>query len=1045
MAGDAAGDIAAWLGGLGLERYVQTFRDHEIDTEVLSDLTDGDLEKLGIPLGHRKKLLRAIAGLTAAEPDRRAAPGAISSAPRASEAERRQLTVLFCDLVGSTELAARLDPEDLREVMRAYQAACVDVVGRFEGHVARFLGDGVLAYFGWPRAHEDAAERAVRAGLQLVQDVARLEPRAEIRLQARVGVATGHVVVGDLISGGVSDRDAVSGETPNLAARLQAVAAPGRVVISPSTRRLVAGLFELGDLGPQRLKGFAEPLSAWQVEGQGRAEGRFESRQTTSLTPLVGREEEIALLLSRWRRAQGGEGQVVVLAGEPGIGKSRLAREVHNRLAGEPHIRLLYHCSPHHTTSPFHPVIEHLERAAGFERDDPPEARLGKLVALLARGTDKLDHAVPLIAALLGIPTGERYPTLELTPQRQKELTLEALLEQLAGLAAAQPVLVVHEDVHWIDPTTQELLNLAIERTQRLSVLMIITLRPEFTPPWVVQPHVITLALSRLGRRDRAAMVDRVVGAKALPDEVAEQILAKTDGVPLFVEELTKAVLESGLLADAGDHYELSGPLPPLAIPETLHDSLLARLDRLARVKEVAQIGAAIGREFSHALLAAVADRPEPELQAALDQLVSSELVFRHGTPPDVTYSFKHALVQDAAYGTLLKSRRQQLHARIAKVLEQQFPPQAETQPELVARHYTAAGLAAEAVPYWLRAGRHALRRSAVKEAIAQLTQGLDQLGDLSTGPDRDRKEIDLRLALGHALGDAKSGAALETGQEYARAAELCERTGDMTNLIAALYGLTTFHFSRGELTLAREVAERSLAAAGRSNDTLAEAGGHFSFGWVNLALGCLNSAWAPLQHAIEMLGPATRQRAIDTYSVDLRVVSLVYLSWTLIALGYLDRGRDLSRQALAEAEGLGHPATLAVALDRTTAVAEFCRDVTTVSLRAETMSALGREQGFPYYVAKGDLYRGWVMVTNGLVTEGTALMRAALSALRVTGDEEFMPHSLGLLAEAQAKLQETLQALSLVRDALARATRTDERLFEADLHRLAGDLLVAL
>jgi predicted ATPase len=460
--------------------------------------------------------------------------------------------------------------------------------------------------------------------------------------------------------------------------------------------------------------------------GRGKAEGRFEARQTAGLTPLVGREEEIALLLRRWEQARDGEGQVVLLSGEPGIGKSRIVREVGGRLAVEPHLRLTHQCSTYHQTSPLRPVIEHLERAAGFEHDDPAETRLDRLEILLARGTHRLDEAVPLMAALLGIPTGERYPALELTPQRQKQLTLEALLDQLAGLAAEHPVLVIYEDVHWIDPTTQELLSLAVERIPRLPVLLLITFRPEFIPPWSGQPHVSALLLARLRRQDGALMVDRVVGEKSLPAEVITQIVAKTDGVPLFVEELTKTVLESGLLTDAGNHYELTGPLPQLAIPATLHDSLMARLDRLASVKEIAQIGAAIGREFPHTLLAAVADRPEAELQAALDQLVASELMFRRGAPPELAYSFKHALVQDPAYQSLLKSRREQLHAHIARVLEEGFPETVTSQPELLAQHYTAAGLHDRAVDYWHRAGQQASERSANLEAIAHLTRGLE-------------------------------------------------------------------------------------------------------------------------------------------------------------------------------------------------------------------------------------------------------------------------------------------------------------------------------
>ena len=716
-------DVSSWLRALGLENYVQAFRANDIDAEVLPRLTSDDLNALGITsVGHRRRLLDAIAALgqgpaPAAEP--------IAAAARPPEAERRQLTLLFCDLVGSTELAARLDPEDLRGIMSAYQRCAGAVVERFEGHVAKYLGDGVLAYFGWPQAHEDDAERAARAGLALVHEVPQLELQAAVRLQARIGIATGLVVVGDLIGDDEARERAVVGEVPNLAARLQALAAPGTVVIGEATRRLVGRLFELEDLGLRQLKGFAAPLAAWRLAGEHRAEGRFEARHGGRLTPLVGREEEIALLLRRWRQSKDGEGQVVLLSGEPGIGKSRIVREVRARLEGERHVRLLFQCSPHHTSSPLHPVIEQLERAAGFARDDSPKARVAKLETLLARGSERLEEAVPLIATVLGITTGERYLLPDLSPERRKQHTLEVLLDQLEGLAARQPVLLAYEDVHWIDPTTQELLGLTIERIQRLPVFALITFRPEFGSPWSGQPHVSALALTRLGRREGSAMIDRVVGNKVLPAEVAAQILAKTDGVPLFVEELTKAVLESGLLTDAGDRYYLAGPLPPLAIPSTLHESLLARLDRLAPVKEVAQIGAAIGREFGHGLLAAVADRPEAELQAALDQLVSSELIFRRGTPPEVTYSFKHALVQDAAYGTLLRSRRQQLHARIAMVLGEVFPDQAGATPELLAHHCTEAGLTAKAVDYWYRAGRQAMARSAMIEATVQLNSSL--------------------------------------------------------------------------------------------------------------------------------------------------------------------------------------------------------------------------------------------------------------------------------------------------------------------------------
>jgi class 3 adenylate cyclase len=592
-------DIAAWLRDLGLERYIQAFEANDIDAAVLRTLHVDDLRELGVTsLGHRKKLLDAIAALTTPPPeDRVAGAGAADAgAPAARhEAERRQLTVMFCDLVGSTALAARLDPEDMGRVIRAYHQCCAEVVERWGGHVAKYMGDGVLAYFGWPQAHEDAAERAVRAGLELTAAMSALEApglalgggRDERQpLAARVGIATGLVMVGELIGEGAAKEQTVVGETPNLAARLQALAASGSVVISQATRRLVGGLFELADLGPQRLKGFAEPLAAWRVEGEGLAEGRFEALHGEHLTPLVGREHELGILFERWAWAKDGEGQVVLLSGEPGIGKSRVIRALRERLGDEPYTPLTHYCSPYHTNSALYPVIGLMERAARLDRDDPPETQLAKLEAVLGRSSERPDEVVPLLAVLLGVPTGKRYPALTLTPEVQKRRTLRLLVDRLAGLAAQQPVLVLYEDAHWMDPSTLELLGLVIERIRQLPVLVLITFRPEFQPPWTGQAHVTTLSMSRLGWRQGAAIVEQLTGGKPLPATVVEQIVARTDGVPLFVEELTKTVLESGLLRDAGDHYELSGPLPPLAIPTTLHDSLLARLDRWRRSRK---------------------------------------------------------------------------------------------------------------------------------------------------------------------------------------------------------------------------------------------------------------------------------------------------------------------------------------------------------------------------------------------------------------------------------------------------------------------------
>ena len=1043
MAGEAAVDIAAWLQELGLQRYVQTFRDHEIDPEVLRDLTEADLEKLAIPLGHRKKLLRAIAALIAAET--RSTESSPPYSPPRAEAERRQLTVMFVDLVGSTELAARLDPEDMAQVIGAYQQCCAEVIKRWEGHVAKYIGDGVLAYFGWPRAHEDEAERAIKAGLELAGGVAKLDTPASAPLAARIGIATGLVMVGELTGEGTAQEQTAFGETPNLAARLQTLAAPGSVVISQATRRLVGGLFALADLGPQRLKGFAEPLAAWQVEGKGRAEGRFEALHGERLTPLVGRAYELGILLERWAWAKDGDGQAVLLAGEPGIGKSRLVRELCARLGDEPHIGVSCQCSPYHQTSPLHPVIEHLDRAAGFEHVDVPDVKLAKLEALLARSTERLDEAVPLIGAVLGVPLGERYALPDMTPQRQKQRTLEVLVDQLEGLAAGQPVLLTYEDVHWIDPTTQELLGLTIERSQRLPVLSIITFRPEFQPPWTGLPHVSTLSLTRLDRRDVAAMVEGMVGAGALPAEVSAQIVAKTDGVPLFVEELTKTVLESGLLTDAGDRYELSGPLPPLAIPSTLHDSLLARLDHLAPAKEVAQIGAVIGREFSHALLAAVANRAEPDLRAALGQLVASELVFRRGLPPEATYNFKHALVQDAAYGTLLKSKRPQLHARIAQALEERFPGTAETQPELLAHHCAEAGLVEKAIRYWLSAGQLALARSGTSEAIAHLRAGLDLLARLPDDAVRRSLELDLQLVLAGALAAARGHGVAETEQAYGRAVTLSRELDRPEALYPALDGLMTCHFSRAELKAALRLGHEFLSLTRVHGHVAPQIVAHMGLGIVRLARGELQDAKQDFESAIALYDPHEHMWLRVAYNYDPEVICSGYLGWLHLALGQSERARDWSTQSVAGARKIAHPLSLGFALARSAAVYQLRREIVAVEESAEALRTLALSQCFGTYVAVSQFYRGWALAQRERLDEGVELLKEALASFRASKDEDFFPHSLSLVAEALARRGEIEQALALIAEALDRASANEEHWFEAELHRLKGEALLAL
>jgi len=691
-------DIANWLHGLGLQQYEQAFRDNAIDAAVLPELTAEDLKDLGVRLlGHRRKLLAAIAAL-------RSNIGPIpETAATAPAAERRQLTVMFCDLVGSTELSSRLDPEDLREVIAAYHRAVAEVVAGFDGFVAKYMGDGVLIYFGYPRAHEDDAERAVRAGLGVIDAVGRLDVKS-VKLKARVGIATGLVVVGDLIGEGSAQEQSVVGETPNLAARLQALAEPNTIVIAAGTRRLVGDLFEYRDLGVVEVKGIAAPVPAWQVLRPSAVKSRFEALRGSALTPLIGRDEEIDLLLRRWARAEAGDGQIVLISGEPGLGKSRITAAFAERLRAEPYLRLRYFCSPYHQDSALFPFIDQIGRAAGFASDDMPAGKLEKLEALLARASPP-DEDVALLTDLVSLPASERHPLPNLSPQRKKERTLEALIRQLEGLARQQPVVIVFEDAHWIDPTSRELLDLAVERVRSLPVLLIVTFRPEFQPPWIGQPQVTMLVLNRLDRRDRTALVTQIAGGKALPDEVVGQIVDRTDGVPLFVEELTKSVLESGVLREEGAGYVLDRALPPFAIPMSLHDSLMARLDRLASVRLVAQIGAAIGREFSYELLHAVSRLLKDELQTSLARLVASELVFQRGNPPDAVYTFKHALVQDAAHGSLLRSSRQQLHAQIAEALEAHSPDLMDSQPELFAQHYAEAWLVEKSVPTGVRPG----------------------------------------------------------------------------------------------------------------------------------------------------------------------------------------------------------------------------------------------------------------------------------------------------------------------------------------------------
>jgi class 3 adenylate cyclase/tetratricopeptide (TPR) repeat protein len=1034
-------EIRRWLDSIGLGQYGGAFEANKIDMDLLEQVDDQILKDMGVSAaGDRLRIRNAIAKLiTASVAELNLSPTTPKHETTTPSAERRQLTVMFCDLVGSTALSARLDPEDLRGIITAYHRCCTELVERNGGFVAKYMGDGVLTYFGYPKAHEHDAERAVRAGLALVEAVPKLATNVGSPLQVRIGMATGLVVVGDLIGAGAAQEQAVVGETPNLAARLQALAEPGTVVIASSTRLLTGGLFEYRDLGAFELKGFAGNVPAWQVLREGAAESRFEALRATTM-PLVGRDEEIELLLRRWEQTKKGDGCVVLISGEPGIGKSRIAQTIVERLSGEAHTRLRYFCSPHHQDSALYPSIAQLERAAGFRREDTSKQRLTKLEAVLSQGTNDLGEAVPLLADLLSIPIGDRYPPLNLTPQKRKARTLHAQLTQVEGLASRQPVLIVFEDVHWSDPTTRESLDLLVDRVSTLRVLVIITFRPEFSPPWVGRPHVTIITLNRLAPRQRADMIKGVIGGKGLPKEITEQIIERTDGIPLFIEELTKAVIETGVVAEAGDHYKVTGPLTPLAIPTSLHASLLARLDRLAPVREVAQIAAALGRQFSHELIRAVAGMPDRQLDSALEQLANTELIFRRGIPPDCEYTFKHALVQDAAYGTLLRSRRQQIHGTIASTLEAKFPDIVTSQPALLAQHCCQAGLIDKGTGYWLKAGQQSVARSAMMEAMVQLEKGLDLLPNLPDGSSAQQRELDLRITMGRALLATKGYGSPASGENYARARALAEQLDRSDYLVPLLYGQGSFHNARGEWKLGEALFAQIEKIGERTNDAAVLVMGHYLHGIVHVYLGEFVMARALFEKCNNMSDPAHRALVAE----DPQATSLAFLGLTLSYLGYIDQARARIRDALSEARQLGNPYTLTFVTYLACAIELLTNSPETAKCYALALVALSNEHGFSWFATIGTMFQGWSLTALGRPQQGLTLLTNGLSALRAAGTVLGTTRALILLAGTYSKLRQPLESMNCLAEAEQIIEMAQERYMEAELYCLRGDLTLS-
>lgn len=976
------------------------------------------------------------APLTEAEPvhDRSTSPPSRTSSEALARAERRQTTVMFCDLVDSTVLAAQLDPEDLREVISAFHGCVAETVRRYDGFVAKYMGDGVVIYFGYPHAHEDDAEQAVQAGLGLVDAVGAIEPAAR-RLSVRIGIATGTVVIG-LIGAGSAQELAVVGETPNLAARLQVLAEANTVVIDSRTRRLLGGLFEYRDLGAVGLKGFAEPAHAYQVLRPSGVESRFEALRSAELTPLVGREEEMDLLLRRWERAKAGEGQIVLICGEPGIGKSRVVATLRNRVEAQLHTRLRYFCSPHHQDSALYPFICQLEFAAGFARDDTAEGKFNKLETLLQEGGESDARAVALIADLLELPADGLYPPPPADPQRKRELTLAVLARQLRVLASQRPVLLTFEDAQWADSTSLELLDRLVERAAWEPVLALITFRPEFQAPWVGQAHVSSLSLRRLAQRETKALVGAVAGGKSLPAEIVNRIVDHADGIPLFIEELTKTLLEGGLLREEEGSYVLAGPLPPLAIPSSLQASLMSRLGRLAPVKEVAQIGAALGREFSYELLTAVARRSDERLRGALDQLVDAGLVFRRGAPPRASFIFKHALVQDAAYSTLLRSQRQELHARIAQAIEQRFPEVAEAEPEILAHHYTQAGLADQAISYLAQAGRRALDRSAMVEAASQLAKALGLIPALPENPERKGRELALQTALGRALMITKGYAAPETGEAYARARRLCEELGDTTTLVRVGYGQYLYHLIRAETAQCHQVATEILSFAEKTGSDEARILGHRTLGVSLYEFGRFPVARSELETAARLL--EQRQKQQMARRGDAGVTIPAWLSSLLAFQGHLDQAARMRDLSVREANASTSLHSRVFGLAHATLVSCLFREYEELLRRADIVCALATELDFPFMLAWGLGFRGIAKLNLGS-ENGEQAMREGLALYRRTGSRWALPFWLGNFANFAC--QGADEAMAMVREGLDAVEATGERWYEAELYRLRGIL----
>jgi class 3 adenylate cyclase/tetratricopeptide (TPR) repeat protein len=1021
------------LESLGLERYESVFVDEEIDLDTLVILTEGNLEELGLPFGPRKRLLQAIAGLSSESE----AAEASSRAGAADEGERRQLTALFCDMVGSTELAERLDPEVLQTVFRTYEDACAVCISRFEGYLYQRLGDCVVAFFGYPHAHEGEAERAIRAALAITEKFASLELEGVGRLHVRSGIATGLVVVSDPRRGAV-------GETMNLASRLQAIAEPGQIVVSDNVRRLAGGVFEYDDLGEQRLKGISKPTHAYHVKGLSGARSRFEASTRDGVLPLVGRDSDLRVLLDRWQCAKAGEGHALLVAGEAGIGKSRIVSALREHVMTDAAPSISLQCSPFHINTAFYPFTEYLQREAEIQQDEPAEASVNKLEALLRRRLGTVEAGeVRLFSALLSVPLDTGEPAPALSPPRQKELTVRALIRLVQAHARAGPSLVIVEDLHWADPTTLEVIGQLIGEGARLQQVLVMTARPEFAPPWFNAGHFTMHSLARLMRSEAIGIVSRITDGKPLPPGVLQLIMDKTDGIPLFVEELTRSVLESGGLREAEDRYEYVGGAADLPVPATLRDSLMARLDRVTAVKEIAQVGATIGREFSHELVSAVAPMSDAMLAEGLTRLTESGLAFRQGTPPRATYVFKHALVQEVAYDSLLKRRRHELHARIAKTLEERFPQTKETEPELLAHHYTAAELTETAIGYWRQAGERAAKAFALQEATSHLRRGLLLVESLAPNADRDRKELELRTLLGPAVVALRGWADPAVGEALEPALALVRSLGRRESHLAVLHGLWVHALVGGRLDASLEWAMELLGAGDAEEDEDLILCGHRAAMTSYFWLGDLVSAW---QHGREIrrLYDADRHGHIARLTnSDPLTADGIYGSQYMWMLGYPDRAVAMSLENHEHARRLKHPFDLAFALTLGAEVFDFVNRPDDLLLHSREGAQIGREHGIPLMSEiLAEITKGIAWLRSGRAKEAAEQLALGIDRLDGTGQLLWQPYLNALLAEALGSSGNLEKGLAVIEKSIAEIERRNERSHAAEVLRIKGWLL---